>query len=159
MINADNDNAQTQNSDSTTAASPTKHRARRRAARKAASNRSNRSVTKLDAARKIFDKVAGSKPRKDVIEQMCAKADLTAATASAYYQRLAHDTHLKRGAIPRATYTRKGGGDTKASVARTIFKRMSRKPRKDVIEQLMKQAKLTSAGASTYYQKLKQEAA
>lgn len=155
-MNADENTAST--SSETTA---TKSSRRRKTARaKSRPPRAGRSGTKLEAARVVFSKEAGKKPRKEVIEAMCDKADLTPATASAYYQRLAHDTHLKRGSVPRATYSRKGGGDTKASVARAIFRKIgARKARKDVIEQLMKQAKLTQAGASTYYQKLKQEAA
>lgn len=45
---------------------------------------------------------------------------------------------------------------TKASKARAIFeKHYGKKERKDIIEMFIKEAKLTKAGAGTYYQNLK----
>lgn len=153
----------TQTATTTAKAKRTRARSKRARAKKSSVrtvNRGSRSGTKLEAARKIFDRVAGKKSRKDVIAEMVEKADLTSATASAYYQRLAHEPGRKLGQAPRATYERKGGEATKAQIAREIFRRLGgRKQRKDVIAALVKEADLTSAGASTYYQKMKQQAA
>lgn len=146
---------------STSAAKVTRKKRATRSKRAARSSaRSTRTGSKLEAARPVFERLMGKKPRKDVIEAMVEKVGLTPATASAYYQRLAHEFGLKPGRVPRATYVRADGGETKAEVARQIFKKMGgRKPRKDVIDALVKEAKLTPAGASTYYQKLKQDQA
>lgn len=44
--------------------------------------------TKIDAARAIFKKMGGKKPRKEVIEAFMSEAGLSAAGASTYYQKL-----------------------------------------------------------------------
>lgn len=53
----------------------------------------------------------------------------------------------------------KSGGPSKADLARAIFDKMKDKPRKDVIQAFMDEAKLTKAGASTYYANIKKAAA
>lgn len=155
-------NTNTDSSSNSVPSSATSRKKRAPARKKAkrSSVRGTRAGSKLEAARPVFDRLAGKKSRKDVIEAMVDKAGLTPATASAYYQRLAHESGLKPGKVPRATYVRADGSETKAEVARQIFKKMGgRKPRKDVIDALVKDAGLTQAGASTYYQKLKQDLA
>lgn len=128
--------------------------------------------TKHDQARAIFSKMKG-KPRKDVLAAFVKDAGITESSASTYYQqfrsggasrgagRRGRRAKAKRGSkTVRGQRGRPTDPSSKAGVARAIFARLSGKgkSRKEIVAAFQKQAKLTQAGASTYYQKIKEAA-
>lgn len=117
----------------------------------------NQSMT--EQAHAIFTRLHAKKSRKEILEEF-QKIGLTASSASTYYQKFLTngDAPPKR---PAGTSSRGRLPDesSKAGICRSIFKRLgAKKPRKDVLAAFMADAKLTPAGASTYYQKLKHAA-
>lgn len=130
------------------------------------------SSSKADIARSIFTKLHGKhKSRKEIVEAFVSEAKLTPAGASTYYQRFtSHGNHVKaRGRASNQTslrHARSGrprgrpiDDDSKAGKARAIWRKFgSKKSRKEILEIFQKEAKLTPAGSSTYYQKLKNAA-
>jgi hypothetical protein len=129
--------------------------------------------SKIDTARSLFAKMKG-KSRKDVIQAFVDTVGMTPASASTYYQqfrsggsprasgRLTGRAKSKRinGTKVRGQRGRPMDPSSKAGVARGIFKRLSGrgKSRKEIVQAFQSQAKLTPAGASTYYQKFKEAA-
>lgn len=127
--------------------------------------------SKADAARAIFARMNGKKPRKDIVEAFVNTVGLTPAGASTYYQRFSNPDHVRaRGKASNKTSLRSSRSarprgrpideESKAGKARAIFRRMSgkNKSRKEILEAFQKEAKLTAAGSSTYYQKMKNAA-
>jgi hypothetical protein len=115
-------------------------------------------ASKSDQARSIFDRMSGQgKSRKEVIESFVDDAKLTPSGASTYYQKFLTESKTGGRALKNGTSTASRRGrptdeSSKAGMARAIFKRMAKSPRKDVLEAFVSQAGLTPAGASTYYQ-------
>lgn len=130
-----------------------------RAARAARSTASS-GKSKTEQAHAIFTKLHASKSRKEVLEQFTSKVGLTASSASTYYQKFL--TELTPGAKKRTSGTSGRGRhpdeSSKAGICRALFKKLSNKPRKEVLAAFIDKAELTPAGASTYYQKLKHAA-
>lgn len=109
--------------------------------------------TKMDAARKIYERMEG-KARKDIIAAMIDKAGLTPAGASTYFQKFA----AGNGKHVAGVRGRPADDNSKAGLARSLFAKIGKKAtRKDVIAQFQKLG-LTKAGAATYYQSIKKAA-
>lgn len=117
--------------------------------------------SKTEQAQAIFAKMHPKKSRKEILEEFVDKVGLTASSASTYYQKFLSEGDTPKRARPSGSSGRGRLPDesSKAGIARSIFKRLgAKKPRKDVLEAFVKDAKLTPAGASTYYQKMKHAA-
>lgn len=119
------------------------------------------STSKTEQALAIFKRMHPKKSRKDILEEFVDKVGLTASSASTYYQKFMSGDDAPKRTRPTGSSGRGRLPDesSKAGIARSIFKRLAdKKPRKDVLEAFVKEAKLTPAGASTYYQKMKHAA-
>lgn len=117
----------------------------------------------------IFKRHHGKKARREIVQEIVDKLGLAPSSANSYYQKFLHEgastaTSARRTSAKSNSSGSSGRGrpvdeSSKAGLARAIFKKVgAKKPRKDVIQQLISQAGLTAAGASTYYQKLKHAA-
>ena len=115
------------------------------------SKTSEHKITKADIARKIYDKLVDRKDtnREQILDQFQKEAKLTKSGALSYFHRFQKETGRQTVRRP-----------TKMDKAKMIYDRMSKKDmsRKDIIAALISEAKLTNAGASTYFQKLKKVA-
>jgi hypothetical protein len=114
-----------------------------------------------EQAHTIFNRLHGKKSRKDIVEEFTSKVGLTPSSASTYYQKFLSDGGAKKSNRPPGASSRGRLPDesSKAGICRAIFRKLGgKKPRKDVLAAFIHDAELTPAGASTYYQKLKQAA-
>jgi predicted solute-binding protein len=103
------------------------------------------------------------KSRKEVLEAFVENVGLTPSSASTYYQKFLTAAEGNGGKATKRASGSSGRGrrpdeGSKAGICRAIFKKLAKKPRKDVLSAFMEDAGLTPAGASTYYQKLKHAA-
>lgn len=114
-------------------------------------------VSKVDRAREMFNKMDGQ-PRRDVVQSFIKDIGLTPSGASTYYQKFLSEAKSSGRAVASRPRGRPTDESSKAGMARALFKKMSGKPRKEVIQQFVDKLKLTSAGAATYYQSLKKAA-
>lgn len=114
--------------------------------------------SKTDQALAIFNKMHAKSSRKEVLDAFVEKVGLTASSASTYYQKFL----TNGGKAPSKSGTsgrgRRPDESSKAGIARAIFRKLAKKPRKDVLAAFISDAGLTPAGASTYYQKMKHAA-
>lgn len=112
---------------------------------------SEHKITKADIARNVYDKLVDKKDtsREQILDQFQKEAKLTKSGALSYFHKFQKETG-------RQTVR----GPTKMDKAKKIYDRMSKEDmsRKDIIAALITEAKLTKAGASTYFQKLKKAA-
>ena len=127
-----------------------------RNARKA--QRAGVQTSKVDQAREIFNRMEGS-ARREVVESFVKEVGLTASGASTYYQKFLTEAKSSGKTIQSRPRGRPADESSKAGMARALFKKMSGKPRKEVIQQFVDKLGLTAAGAATYYQSLKKSAA
>lgn len=114
-------------------------------------------VSKVDRARELFNKMDGS-ARRDVVQAFTKDIGLTPSGASTYYQKFLGELKSSGKTVASRPRGRPTDESSKAGLARAMFKKMSGKPRKEVIQQFVDKLKLTSAGAATYYQSLKKAA-
>jgi hypothetical protein len=114
--------------------------------------------TKVNAARKIFDRMEGS-ARRDVIDAFVKEVHLTPSGASTYYQKFLSEAKSAGKNVASRPRGRPADESSKAGMARALFTRLKGKPRKEIIQQFVDKLKLTPAGAATYYQSMKKQAA
>lgn len=125
-----------------------------------------RSVTNTNAnkhsmseqAHAIFTKHYGKKSRKEIVDEFINKIGLSASSASTYYQRFLTEDTPKKARTGTSSRGRLPDESSKAGICRALYRKLAKRPRKDVLEAFIEKADLTPAGASTYYQKLKHAA-
>lgn len=126
--------------------------------KRARRNAKNETHTKVDQARAIFNRMEGS-ARRDVVEAFQKEVGLTPSGASTYYQKFLTEAKSSGKQVSSRPRGRPMDESSKAGMARALFKKLSGKPRKEVIQQFVDKIGLTEAGAATYYQSLKKAAA
>lgn len=118
----------------------------------------SRNVSMISQAQAIFARLYPKrKPRQEILDQFVERVGLAESSASSYYQKFLSTTPRSSRSVSRLG--RIPDEDSKAGICRTIYRRIGSKvPRKEVLQAFRKEAKLSLAGASTYYQKLKHAA-
>lgn len=120
------------------------------------SKRRERSGSKVEQARAIFNRMEG-RPRREVVDAFVNEAALTPSGASTYYQKFLGEN--KGSGKERQTASQRGrplDESSKAGMARAMYKKLAGKhSRKEIIQQFVDKLGLTPAGAATYYQSLK----
>lgn len=109
--------------------------------------------SQLAKAQSVFNRLSGQ-PRQKILAAMEVKG-IAPSTAATYYHKL---LSASRGSSRRSTSStargRRPDENSKAGIARRILARMSNQPRQKVLAAFIAKAKLTPAGASTYYHRL-----
>lgn len=113
--------------------------------------------SKVEKSRAIFARMEGA-ARRDVIQAFVKEVGLTPSGASTYYQKFLSELKSSGKSIASRPRGRPTDDSSKAGMARALFKKLTGKPRKEVIQQFVDKLKLTPAGAATYYQTLKKAA-